>query len=407
MAGLSPAASRNVLALNCGSSSLKFGLYHVAGGDASLLFEGEAEEIGSPHGQFWIRHRADESKRKQASAFPDHETALGRALQALKQSGAPDPDAAGHRFVHGGPKLREHQIIRPETVDILQESVAFAPLHMPAALAVLKEVGKRLPGLVQVVCFDTAFHRTLPDVSRQFALSAEVRRLGVERFGFHGLSLESILHEMRNVPENLVVAHLGNGCSVTAVKQGKSIDTTMGLTPTGGIMMGTRCGDLDPGVLLFLMQHGFADWDRLSALVDHQSGLLGVSETTSDVRELLEKRESDKRADLALRMFSYQVKKSIAAMSGALGGLDQLVFAGGIGENNAALRNEVASRTGVFRKVRGLCDSVAGGLADRQNHRPLVSVFARAGVKVSRLRPATPEFREDSLTQSRALRIAE
>jgi acetate kinase len=217
---------------------------------------------------------------------------------------------------------------------------------MPAALAVLNEVDKRLPGLTQVACFDTAFHRTLPDVSRQFALSADVRRLGVERFGFHGLSLESVLAQMREIPGNLVIAHLGNGCSVTALKNGKSIDTTMGLTPTGGVMMGTRCGDLDPGILLFLMQHGFADRDRLSTLVDYQSGLLGISETTSDVRELLEKRGSDDRADLALRMFSYQVKKSIASMSAALGGLDQLVFAGGIGENNAELRNELAAGLG-------------------------------------------------------------
>ncbi len=183
----------------------------------------------------------------------------------------------------------------------------------------------------------------MPDVSRRFALSGEVTRLGVERFGFHGLSLESILAQMSDVPEKLVIAHLGNGCSVTAIKNGKSIDTTMGLTPTGGIMMGTRCGDLDPGVLLFLMQHGFSDRDRLSALVDHQSGLLGVSETTSDVRQLVELKSRDERADLALRMFSYQVKKAIAAMAAGLGGLDKLVFAGGIGENNGDLRREIST----------------------------------------------------------------
>jgi acetate kinase len=214
---------------------------------------------------------------------------------------------------------------------------------MPAALAVLREIRDRLPRLPQVVCFDTAFHRTLPDVSRRFALSNEVTRLGVERFGFHGLSLESILAQMSDIPDKLIVAHLGNGCSVTAIKQGESVDTTMGLTPTGGIMMGTRSGDLDPGVLLFLMQHGFSDRDRLWGLVDHQSGLLGVSETTSDVRQLLELRGRDERADLALRMFTYQVKKAIAAMAAALGGVDKLVFAGGIGENNSDLRREVAN----------------------------------------------------------------
>jgi len=336
-----PAACRNILALNCGSSSLKFGLYQVNSGNASLLCEGEAEEIGGTRGQFWFRHTEAERKQKRDLAIPDHEAALSEALQSMKNSGAPGPDAAGHRFVHGGPKLREHQVVRPEIVQELEQSIAFAPLHMPAALAVLKDVGNRIPGLPQVVCFDTSFHRTLPDVSRRFALPADVSRLGVERFGFHGLSLESILVQMNPVPEKVVIAHLGNGCSVTAVKGGRSIDTTMGLTPTGGIMMGTRCGDLDPGVLLFLMAHGFADRDRLAALVDHQSGLLGVSGTTSDVRGLLGLRQSDERADLALRMFSYQVKKAIGAMASALGGLNTLVFAGGIGENNSELRDEI------------------------------------------------------------------
>jgi acetate kinase len=345
VAGLTSTDSRNILALNCGSSSLKFGMYNVRSGDASLLCEGEAEEIGSGHGQFWFRHTTEEAKCKQTLAIPDHQAALTRALGAVKDSGAPDPDGVGHRFVHGGPNLRAHQMVRPETLQSLEQSIPFAPLHMPAALAVLKEVESRTPRVPQVVCLDTAFHRTLPDVSRQFALSAEARQLGVERFGFHGLSLESILAQMTEIPEKLIVAHLGNGCSITAIKGGKSIDTTMGLTPTGGIMMGTRCGDIDPGVLIFLMQHGFSDRDRLSTLVDHQSGLRGVSETTSDVRELVRVRQSDGRADLALRMFTYQLRKAVAAMAGALGGLDLLVFAGGIGENNNDLRNEV--RTGL------------------------------------------------------------
>jgi len=336
-----PAASRNVLALNCGSSSLKFGLYRVTGGDASLLCEGEAEEIGGIHGQFWFRQLPGQAKRKQTLALSDHATALRHAFGALKASGVPNPDATGHRFVHSGPTLRDHQVARPETVKALEASAAFAPLHMPASLAVLKAVEKELPEVPQVACFDTAFHRTLPDVSRRFALSEEVVRLGVERYGFHGLSLESILAQMSEVPERLVIAHLGNGCSVTAIKRGKSIDTTMGLTPTGGIMMGTRCGDLDPGVLLFLMKHGFSNEERLSTLIDHQSGLLGVSESTSDMRDLLQIRHSDARADLAVRMFTYQVKKAIAGMAAALGGLDKLVFAGGIGENNDHLRAQV------------------------------------------------------------------
>lgn len=342
------AVSRNVLALNCGSSSLKFGLYRVTGWDASLLCEGEAEEIGGIHGQFWFRQSPGQPKRKQTLALSDHASALLRVFGALKASDVPNPDAAGHRFVHSGPTLHDHQVAGPQTVKALEASLAFAPLHMPASLAVLKAVENHVPGIPQVVCFDTAFHRTLPDVSRRFALSEEVVRLGVERYGFHGLSLESILAQMSEVPERLVIAHLGSGCSVTAIKSGKSIDTTMGLTPSGGIMMGTRCGDLDPGVLLFLMQHEFSSHDRLSTLIDHQSGLLGVSETTSDMRELLQIRHSDGRADLALRMFSYQVRKAIAGMAAALGGLDQLVFAGGIGENNEDLRAEVTQGLAFF-----------------------------------------------------------
>ncbi|MFL6416986.1 MAG: acetate/propionate family kinase [Bryobacteraceae bacterium] len=339
---MTSAACRSVLALNCGSSSLKFGLYQAAE-NVSLICEGEAEEIGTAQAQFWFRDSPNADKHKWVMAVQDHQAALHEALRAMKESGIPKPDAAGHRFVHGGPKLRDHQVVQAETTSILENAIPFAPLHIPAALAVLKEVQSRFPELPQVICLDTVFHRTLPDVARCFALPVGVRELGVERFGFHGLSLESILAQIKKVPEKLVVAHLGNGCSVTAIKNGKSIDTTMGLTPTGGIMMGTRCGDLDPGVLLFLLRHGVADIDRLSSLFDHESGLLGVSGKTSDVRKLLELRHSDARADLALRMFSYQVKKAIAEMTAALGGLDRLVFAGGIGENNTDLRNDLAA----------------------------------------------------------------
>ena len=189
-----------------------------------------------------------------------------------------------------------------------------------------------MPALPQVICLDTAFHRSMPDVAKTFALPAEVRQEGVERYGFHGLSLESILPQLERVPEKLVVAHLGNGASITAILNGKSIDTSMGLTPTGGVMMGTRCGDLDPGVLIFLARHGFAQADALEDLVNRKSGLLGVSGSSSDVRQLMETRTKPD-ADLALRMFCYQVRKTVAAMAAALGGLDLLVFTGGIGEH--------------------------------------------------------------------------
>jgi len=183
----------------------------------------------------------------------------------------------------------------------------------------------------------------MPDVSKTYALPANIRALGVERYGFHGLSIESILAQLDFVPERTIVAHLGNGASTTAIYRGKSIDTSMGLTPSGGLMMGTRTGDLDPGVVMFLMRHGFGTVNELEQLFDHGSGLLGVSGITSDVRELMSKRTVDKQADLALRMFSYYVRKSIGGMAAALGGVDLVVFTGGIGEHAAELREEICA----------------------------------------------------------------
>src|SRR3954451_10090785 len=333
---------KNVLAINCGSSSLKFGLYETGAEQTALVCEGEAEKIGRQgHSRFWFKGSAGSDKREEPIQVSDHAKALQRALQTLENQGFQKLDAAGHRMVHGGPALREHAKVTPKVIEQLKAAMIYAPLHVPPALAALEEMSRRFPELPQAVCLDTAFHRNMPDVSRFFALPRDLIARGVERYGFHGLSLESILKQMETVPERLVIAHLGNGCSVTAIRHGKSIDTTMGLTPTGGIMMGTRPGDLDPGVLLFLMRNGFGDPEQMEALVDHQSGLLGISQMTSDVRELLAKRDSDEGADLALRMFSYQVRKSIAAMSAGLGGLDMLVFSGGIGEHNQQLREEI------------------------------------------------------------------
>jgi len=309
---------RVILALNCGSSSLKFGLYRDGAGEPVLVREGEAEEIR------------------------DHAAALAQALEVLDTS---DITAVGHRIVHGGADVRTHQILTPDVLEKLHAAVRFAPLHLPAALSVMEATERKLPKARQVVCLDTAFHREMPAVSRTLPLSSAVRRLGVERFGFHGLSLESILAQMESdsVPERLVVAHLGNGASITAICKGQSIDTSMGLTPAGGIMMGTRSGDLDPGTIVYLMRKGYESADKLEALIDRESGLLGISETSSDVRKLLQTRGKDARADLALKMFCYQTRKTIASMAAALEGLDVLVFTGGIGEHAEPLRDEICA----------------------------------------------------------------
>jgi acetate kinase len=331
----------SILALNCGSSSLKFGLYAMAQGEPKLICEGEAEQVGSDHSSFWFKPNAQANRQEQKAKLPTHAEALAHALEALKESGVPMPNAVGHRVVHGGPQLLEHQKLTGETLRQLQSAAEYAPLHVPPALEVIEAVQEHMPEVPQVICLDTAFHRTMPDVSRRFALPSDVAKLGVERYGFHGLSLESILEQLDPVPERLVVGHLGSGVSITAIRNGKSVDTTMGLTPTGGVMMGTRCGDLDPGILFFLMRNGYGDAEKLEALCDHRSGLLGVSGLSSDSRELVRARPTDSDADLALRMFAYQVRKAIGAMAAALNGLDLLVFTGGIGEHAGEVRREI------------------------------------------------------------------
>lgn len=339
--------ARGILALNCGSSSLKFGLYEAdRGGALRLVCQGEAEEIGRPEAAFWIQ-KSGEERQQRETAIANQEAALELAWTGIADGGT-SLSAIGHRLVHGGPKVREHCVLTEETLRDLEKAADFAPLHVPPALAVVRACQKRNPGTAQAICLDTAFHRTLPDVSRTLPLPADLRDEGVERYGFHGLSIESVLAQMEKIPVRLVIAHLGNGCSVTAVRDGKSVDTSMAMTPNAGLMMGTRCGDLDPGVATYLAHHHGASADEIDDLLNRKSGLLGVSETSSDVRELLGVRAQDSRADLALRMFGYQVKKQIGAMATALGGMDGLVFTGGIGEHAAAVRDEIAGGLGLL-----------------------------------------------------------
>ena len=210
-------------------------------------------------------------------------------------------------------------------------------------LAFSKRCCRNSPRCLKSVCMDTAFHRTLPEVSRTYALPADVRELGVERYGFHGLALESIIAQLDPVPERLSRCSSWHGASITAIRNGESVDTTMGLTPTGGVMMGTRCGDLDPGAVIYMMRNGYANPEQLETVFDRRSGLLGVSGKTSDVRDLLSARRENREADLALRMFCYQVRKAIAGIAAALGGLDALIFTGGIGEHAHELRSEICS----------------------------------------------------------------
>ena len=259
---------------------------------------------------------------------------------ALEEQGTLDLAAAGHRVVHGGPLFFEPQRIDGPIAARLRELVPLAPLHLPDQIAIIEEVGKRRPGLIQVACFDTTFHSSMPEVARRFALPRALWDQGVRRYGFHGLSYEFVVSKLGpDLGSRAIIAHLGNGASMVALKDGLPIDTSMGLTPTGGFIMGTRSGDLDPGVLLFLLRQGWTA-EKLEALLDREAGLAGVSALTSDMRTLLEKRITNPNAAQAVAMFCYQVRKFIGAFAAALHGLDTLVFTGGIGERAAQVRGE-------------------------------------------------------------------
>jgi acetate kinase len=332
-----------ILALNSGSSSLKFGLYRVGSSRTETLLSGEAESIGGRDGKFHVQDSRGHVLLSETGAIPGQREAITRVGKLLADAKAPPPAAIGHRIVHGGPMLRAHCLIDDRVLGQLEAASPFAPLHMPSALSVIRFARANFPGLPQVACFDTAFHAGLPEVARVLPIPKELQSEGIQRYGFHGLSCESIVYQLGEaLPDRIVIAHLGNGASITAVKGGKSIDTSMGLTPTGGVIMGTRSGDLDPGVLVYLMREKKFDAARLEELVDHRSGLLGISGVGSDMRHLHEA-ASNADARLAIRMFCYSVRKGVAGMVAALDGADLIVFTGGIGENDAEARAAICA----------------------------------------------------------------
>ncbi len=347
--------SSNILALNCGSSSLKFGLFRVDPDQSTSLLSGEIEA--------------------EASADSSEETLerIASALSDAKQA----PDAIGHRIVHGGPKLLRHCIIDAAVVAELEAATVFAPLHIPGSLALVHAAQKRFPGSPQVACFDTAFHAAMPDVARTLPLPKHLRSEGIHRYGFHGLSCESIVRQLGDsLPDRLVIAHLGYGASITAVKAGRSIDTSMSLTPSGGVIMGTRSGDLDPGVLIYLMREKRLDASALEDLIDRQSGLLGISEISGDMRRLHEAAPANEDARLGIAMFCASVRKEIAAMTAVLGGVDKIVFTGGIGENDVAIRDAI--RDGLSWLGAGCAFTVLVSQEDEQIARHSYALVTRA-----------------------------
>jgi acetate kinase len=329
-----------VLCVNSGSSSLKLALYR----DDERLASCSIEGVGLDRGRLRLRDASGAVVRDEPGRVADQAHAVHQGLGALEGHGFPAADAAGHRFVHGGPHQHAPRRLDAALIAGLREVVAFAPLHLPAALLGVEAVAARRPGLPQVVCFDTDFHWEMPQVARRLPLPRALDEAGVRKYGFHGLSYESVVADIGAARlGRAVIAHLGNGASMAAVRDGRSVDTTMGLTPAGGFMMGTRTGDLDPGVLLHLIDALGYDSKRLEDLVDRRSGLLAVSERTSDVRDLLERRSTDPRAAFAVEMFCYQARKAAGALAAALGGIDSLVFTGGIGEHAAPVREGICS----------------------------------------------------------------
>jgi acetate kinase len=332
------------LSLNSGSSSLKFGLYHVSDSRTETLLSGTAESIGEASGKFHVRNSQGTTLTYDTAPIPSQRDAIILIGKFLDSSKIPAPAAIGHRIVHGGPKLRQHCLIDNAVTQQLEAAAAFAPLHTPAALSVIRFAQEHFPGLPQIACFDTTFHAGMPDVARMLPIPRELQLEGIQRYGFHGLSCESILHQLKSpVPGRLIIAHLGSGASVTAIRDGKSIDTSMGLTPTGGVIMGTRSGDLDPGVLIYLMREKKFDAAMLEDLIDHRSGLTGISGIGSDMRSLQGAAPSNPAARLAIDMFCYSVRKAIAAMIAVLGGVDVIVFTGGIGENDREVRASICA----------------------------------------------------------------
>ncbi len=354
----------HILVLNPGSSSIKFSMHELAEGshevgegsvaagtgaaESRTLYEGELGGIGGRLEKLAFRDAAgnDLSGRLGKVKIGTMEEAFGVVERAVGLDGLPPPDAVGYRVVHPGAHLRGHQRLTADVLAQLREACEFAPLHDPEALEIIEEMMRRFSGVPHIACFDTVFHETMPEEATVYALPYSVRKQGVRRYGFHGLSCESVVAQLREAvgvefPRSMLIAHLGSGCSVTACIDGKSVDTTMGLTPTGGVMMGTRTGDIDPGVVLFLMRQAGATADSVERMIDGDAGLKALG-GVNDMRELRRRATAgDARTQLAIRVFCRTLVKTVAGLA-ALHNPTAVVFTGGIGEHDALTRRAIA-----------------------------------------------------------------
>ena len=309
---------KSILVINTGSSSLKFGLYAEQNGAETVQFDGLADGIGQEAGTLQVKDAQGRTVRSEQLNFASRHDALAHAAAWLRELSPGKPIAVGHRVVHGGPRLTQHQRITPAVVSELKACIHFAPLHIPMALQLIEEAERTYPDVPQFACFDTAFHCTMPDIAKRFPLSKQLFEEGIRRYGFHGLSYESIVFQLgKGLGGRTVVAHLGSGASLVAIKDGRSMDTSMGLTPTGGIPMATRTGDLDPGVVLYLNRAKQMNVDSLEKLLNHDAGLKALSGGTADMRQLQKKAE-DGNPDAQLALEAQPVRACAASSGVAL-----------------------------------------------------------------------------------------
>ena len=363
-----------ILVLNSGSTSLKFGYYRIESSliddftrpqfisesllnasvesekfDIHVLFTGEITFTANEQSQLVIKDAHNQLLLSTKLTTRHHADAAHPILHYLASTSTPEPQAIAHRVVHGGPELRQHCLVNDKVMRALERATPYATLHNQASLEIIKITREKFPKLPQVICFDTAMHTNMPDVASHLPLPYALYAQGIKRYGFHGLSCESILLQINQVApqlahKRLIIAHLGGGCSITAINKGQSVDTTMGLTPSGGIMMGSRCGDIDPGLLIYLMREKNVDCDALENLINHESGLLGVSGLSNDMRVLRQAADNNANVQLAIDLFCSLVSKQIAAMASVLNGVDALIFTGGIGQNDGLTRVSICGK---------------------------------------------------------------
>jgi acetate kinase len=342
-------AKELIMTINGGSSSIKFALFE-AGDLLRRILEGEIERIGLLATNMRVKGLNQEDNFSKPVTAPDHPAAVAALMDWIEGRGGHGKiTAIGHRVVHGGPKYGKPQLINGAMMAELQAIIAFAPEHLPEEIRLIEAFSRRFPDLPQVACFDTAFHHDMPRVAQLLPIPRRYEAQGVRRYGFHGLSYSFLMEKISNTDSEkvahgrIILAHLGNGASLAAVRDGKPLDTSMSFTPAAGVPMGTRSGDLDPGLLWYLVRTQGFDAKQFNEMVNFHSGLFGVSETSSDMRDLLGREAQDVRAAEAVALFCYQVKKWIGMYAAVLGGLDTLVFSGGIGEKSPTIRARICA----------------------------------------------------------------